>query len=1696
MPKDPDLDFDDDDLGLDDELAEFGDSDPDANPPKNKREAVTRSLKDIGKGAVESTVGDPLGSAAAIAKHAIPDSLSKEVSELSDVVTSVKDEYKKAVSEVKDSAKQTVRTLDSILPDKGIFRNVVDKLNKRLNSDEQSAVEREKSKEEVQTANIASAIEEVFGKQTRITQANDLIQASITNNNQRTNIQLLSSIAANTEYTRKFNFEIANSYYRRSLELQYKSLFVASEQLQILKSVASTTKNQLETVVHNTGLPDIVKIQQSELLGETLHSRMRDSVADLFYSNVNPLFNLKKNAIDKIQSFAGDLKEGLTTVDDIGQQYGMINEMSSGMGGKGYIAGRMIGDTLRNFGAKKLGERLSKTSKGQEAIYRVKDGMADVNSYFGSQADDIAKNGKRNENGELTLGNRFKEGIFNTLNYLSSGKDVNEVKFNNGNLEDPRIFDGRAHSSITKIIPGLLSKIYGEVKAIRTGNNPNDNEVYFDHKKNTFSTKAQIKADIKKDVSVRLNKNTSYYMESIITNLEQSSGKILTANEKNIFRKALIKYLVNGGGMNPSSLVSDKFLKHIEPKYKSKFKRYATMLLALAKKDPAMMDILVTNIRNIKAGLPGMANKLKDLHDSGLTDIASELGLAKLGDNGYEYNQGGMSDLLVDSLDNINDDDRASGVKYRSDLLAEDKVINMRERIKGIFALRKKVKLPVVTNMSNKIPTSLKDKYFASKEYAANKTLKYADWAKDKIDGISTEPIVTTYEKVKEEFFASPAYQKGLVTNINDYITALNYKVRDKDTITSATIGTKKVVNDTIVKAKEKLDTVSKAIETETPRSVDDLKDEFFNSKEYVTGTIRDFPTWVTAMGYNVAGKADNVFTKARNARKAFFNMFNKDNKSNNKYQAIGNMFRKTRELDRKIVTGAPGAMWSGVKSAGRGVMNTAGFAGDILGSIFGATNKTSGFFKKTRAIDKKVMGSIPGLLMGSLGLVGKGIGIGGKVAGSVLGGAAKTAGAMVGLDKVANVFDRDGDGKREGDWRDRLNLFKKKDKQAPTATTEQPKESNSLLGLLKPALGLIVPAIAKIASISSSIFGVIKKLPGLLSSMLPFLKTMATGIGGLISKGASALAGGVVASAGAVKTFVKDKVVPLATKAVQTVKVGFNKIKSVLNGGKTTIIRKFGKKASAKILATLAAKIAARAVPVAGAALIAYDSAMIIKDMKENNTPFKSAIFKQVLGFDPYAKDSVAKDENGNPIKPDENLTIKEKEEQEKKTSDSKENKDSNKTGESKEKDTPNIFSKSRDYLASKASAFMDGAKSMYNNAASTTSNIYNYGKNALNSAYNTTADAVRGVGNLLSGGSFSGKVSANKQEIINMLDNVAKKTGIDAGLLKSIAAIESDLNPNAGASTSSAKGLFQFVNGTWKQMINGAGKKYGYGPNTSVYDPEANATMGAEYLKDNIKILSKHGIPITPVEMYLMHFLGSGDGPKFLRAPDNAIGAQLLPKPAAANKGIFYHPNGQPRTIGEIYNLIAERIKKKAKSVGFVSNVDTKTTIPSNNTNLSTSTVPATLTKNNAPVNNTNYSPSDTNTTSAVKPTISNNTNNVSKAPPATVPVTNTKTTLSNNVKPVTTPAPAVVYDNAKLAIANTSNDTLVNIDSTLAKSLRVQMRMADALEKLVKADYGNKQLKPNKDNENVNVANAIKPTNNTTLPNPAMDLKRKTY
>ncbi len=167
-------------------------------------------------------------------------------------------------------------------------------------------------------------------------------------------------------------------------------------------------------------------------------------------------------------------------------------------------------------------------------------------------------------------------------------------------------------------------------------------------------------------------------------------------------------------------------------------------------------------------------------------------------------------------------------------------------------------------------------------------------------------------------------------------------------------------------------------------------------------------------------------------------------------------------------------------------------------------------------------------------------------------------------------------------------------------------------------------------------------------------------------------------------------------------------------------------------------------------------------------------------------------------------------------------------------------------------------------------------------------------------------------------ILLNASNATGVPFDIMSKIAYVESSFNPHATAKSSTAAGLFQFVTDTWKYITEKKGDKYGINPHTSRLDPNSNALMGGEYIKDNIREIQGHTLtsPPTEADIYAAHFLGAAGARQLfrkLKSTPDGIAADEFKKAAHSNPTIFYQDGdkSKPRTFRQIYEYCAMKMR-----------------------------------------------------------------------------------------------------------------------------------------------------------------------------------------
>ena len=186
----------------------------------------------------------------------------------------------------------------------------------------------------------------------------------------------------------------------------------------------------------------------------------------------------------------------------------------------------------------------------------------------------------------------------------------------------------------------------------------------------------------------------------------------------------------------------------------------------------------------------------------------------------------------------------------------------------------------------------------------------------------------------------------------------------------------------------------------------------------------------------------------------------------------------------------------------------------------------------------------------------------------------------------------------------------------------------------------------------------------------------------------------------------------------------------------------------------------------------------------------------------------------------------------------------------------------------------------------------------------------------------------------VVSAIRQGAERTGAGFDYLLKTAQRESALEPDAKARTSSATGLFQFIEQTWLAMVKQEGPKQGLsqyadaisesGGRLSVSDPAAREKIlqlrndpqvaavmaGALTQKNRDQLAGALGRQPQAGELYMAHVLGARGASDLIRAvasDPSRVAARDFPEAAAANRSIFYDKAGRARSAQEVYGVLA---------------------------------------------------------------------------------------------------------------------------------------------------------------------------------------------
>lgn len=195
--------------------------------------------------------------------------------------------------------------------------------------------------------------------------------------------------------------------------------------------------------------------------------------------------------------------------------------------------------------------------------------------------------------------------------------------------------------------------------------------------------------------------------------------------------------------------------------------------------------------------------------------------------------------------------------------------------------------------------------------------------------------------------------------------------------------------------------------------------------------------------------------------------------------------------------------------------------------------------------------------------------------------------------------------------------------------------------------------------------------------------------------------------------------------------------------------------------------------------------------------------------------------------------------------------------------------------------------------------------------------------------------------EHAVEIIQEASEATQVSANFLLALARQESGCRSDARASTSSAYGMFQFIESTWLVAIHEHGAKYDERHLAEAVaidvngrpvmrnpamreevlakrgDAQLAAFLAAELALENAAYIRRHRrAQLTATDLYMAHFLGAHGAREFLLVLDREPGRhahEVMPRAADANPSVFFERGNRarPRSVAGVYGFFQQKIE-----------------------------------------------------------------------------------------------------------------------------------------------------------------------------------------
>lgn len=334
-------------------------------------------------------------------------------------------------------------------------------------------------------------------------------------------LKTLAQIQQNTGRLANYQDQVTINFQRKSLELQYRTYFVNRKLLDVMEQHLDLSKSSFETLVHNSGLPDLLKAHNHEKMVEVMKMKylgeMTDPMSKWFAGIGTKLIQKGKHDVkDFFQSFGSTLSDMAMGMDSFKEQQEMNREMGEREESMGEFGAKMMGSMAADKGSEWAGKLFGKSDFLRDSWFGQfleKTGfmLERLNRDKAYMYQDFVNNGEMNGGFLGNIARWFKEGS-------GTYSRDDRVLSNSADELDKQVYWSLQNSrTLNEVIPGLLTTINQSIidgNNVRKAGSSKDvlakatamtkeggGKIHYSFESNRFETETDILERVKKELN-------------------------------------------------------------------------------------------------------------------------------------------------------------------------------------------------------------------------------------------------------------------------------------------------------------------------------------------------------------------------------------------------------------------------------------------------------------------------------------------------------------------------------------------------------------------------------------------------------------------------------------------------------------------------------------------------------------------------------------------------------------------------------------------------------------------------------------------------------------------------------------------------------------------------------------------------------------------------------------------------------------------------------------------------------------------------------------------------------------------------------------------------------------------------------------------------------------------------------------------